>query len=301
MLTFHKFGLLLGVPFFLLAEEIDTLHPTSFYPAEPFIEDCVYQYDAVYSTLTLRHIESESFGYNRGYTTTAGLFFPNPNPCKTIWPFLDLRVHFFNDNEWAANGGMGVRFQPCWSCCTFGANVYMDYRASNRRGFHFTQTGLGFEVLCGCFDFRLNGYVPIHAREVLQRCYFDYPGGFYIKRNKYKGAMRGLDAEVGLYLFRTCDFSLYAGAGPYLFGGSVCDKPFGGAFRAVFEYTRNLSLEGIVTWDNTFGVRVQGQFGIHFTFGCVPCRGICEDILSQPVNRQEIIVLDEFCKWRYNY
>ena len=53
--------------------------------------------------------------------------------------------------------------------------------------------------------------------------------------------------------------------------------------------------------DNVFKARVQGLIGLNFTFGCAPkcCRR--EQIISQPVFRNEIIVLDDFCCWKFNY
>jgi hypothetical protein len=61
--------------------------------------------------LGLRHVEAKGLGYDKGYTTLEGMFFPLKNVCPA-YPFIDLRGHIFNNNEYAANVGLGVRFEP---------------------------------------------------------------------------------------------------------------------------------------------------------------------------------------------
>lgn len=255
----------------------------------------------VCTTFSIRHIESEGVGYRYGYTTGELLYFPFCGP-RSIWPFVDLQVHYFNNNEWAANTGFGFRYLPC--CMPgriWGVNAFFDYRSSCGREVHFTQTGIGLELLGCCWDLRINGYIPIKREHVLQHCDFQYPGGYFVIRDRYQSALTGMSAELGHYFFRTECFKLFAGIGPYYFGGDVCRKPAGGKFRAYLEYTRNFRLEGFVSWDNVYGTRVQGQIALYFPFGCCPKSSSCQDILSQPLYRNEIIVLDEFCRWKFNF
>lgn len=255
----------------------------------------------VCTTFALSHIEGGGVGYNHGYTTGELLYFPLCGP-MCLWPFIDFQVHYLNNDEYAANTGIGVRYVPCCSPCRiWGVNAFFDYRSSCDRALHFTQAGIGLEMLSCCWDIRLNFYYPIKRQYTIQHCDFRYPGGFFIIRDRYQSALRGFNLELGHYFFRTECFKLFAGIGPYYYGGDVCRKPYGFQARGYLEYIRNFRLQGFVSWDRVFGTRVQGEIAIYFPFGCCPERSSCQDILSQPLYRNDMIVLDEFCKWQFNF
>jgi len=275
------------------SDAVESIHEKYYQPSARY-------FDSVNSTLFLRHLGPRGPGYDTGYTTIGGIFFPGGLACNTIWPFVDLRAHYFNDNEWAANAGGGIRYAPCDCCYVFGFNAYFDYRMSNRRRFHYTQAGVGVEILGPCWDIRINGYWPIRDRHTKQKCFFTYPGDFFIKRDKLEGAYRGVDGEIGRYFSYTCCGYVYAGLGPYYYRGE-CNDVTGGRLRIFFDYCRHITLGGIFYYDNRFGFQVQGLIGFHFAIGCAPkcCRK--EESISQPVFRNEIIFLDEFCKWKSNY
>ena len=57
---------------------------------------------------TARHLEPWGIGYERGYSTLEGLFFPYQK--GNFRPLIDTRVHGFTNNEYAANQGVGVRY-----------------------------------------------------------------------------------------------------------------------------------------------------------------------------------------------
>lgn len=260
--------------------------------------ECEPYFDSVNSTITLRRIEPKGLGYKTGYTTLTGLFFPGGLACNTVWPFIDLRAHYFNNREWAANAGLGIRYAPDKSCYVFGVNAFGDFRES--RKFCYFQTGLGLELLGECWDFRVNGYLSIDPKRTVKRCFFTYPGGFFIKQNKFQSAMPGISGEVGRYICRSDCYKFYVSLGPYYYAGDCKDR-IGGRFRTYLEFSRNLILQGMVYYDNKSKFIIQGLIGLYFNFGCAPkcCRR--EQIISQPVYRNEIIVLDEFCKWKFNF
>lgn len=272
-------------------------------------EDCCTDYLSDYccdlewvcSSITLRHIEPGGIGYCKGYTTLEGLFFPVCSPCLK-WPLLDVRLHYFNNNEWAGNIGLGSRIlNPCTNV-VHGFNFFFDFRSSCRGDLWFPQAGIGLERLSPCWDLRINGYLPWASTKTIKRCHFEYPGGFFIDRHKQEVALRGIDLEVGRCLFQMCCFEFYGAIGPYFYGRAHCQKSFvGGRARASLSYSRYLSIEGIATYDQRYKAKFQGSFAITIPLGCCPKRGVCQDILSQRIYRNEIIVLDSFCKWKSNF
>jgi len=311
LINFHQYIPFLLLPILASAQLEETQQHIRDSPQETshFQPTCATKYndpslacfDSVNSTLSLRHVDPGGIGYDHGYTTLAGLFFPGGLACNTVWPFVDLRAHYFNDNEWAASGGLGVRYAPDYTNMVLGVNAFFDYRTSGDWKLHYTQAGVGIEALGECWEFRVNGYLPIKRSNLAQRCDFFYPGDYFIRRDRFRNAMRGLSSELGHYFYRSDCFSLYAGVGPYFYRGRVDNNLSGGRFRVFLEYARWLTLGGIVYHDNVFKTRVQGLIGLNFSFGCAPkcCRR--EQIISQPVFRNEIIALDDFCCWKFNY
>ncbi|MBS0629315.1 MAG: inverse autotransporter beta domain-containing protein [Verrucomicrobia bacterium] len=261
--------------------------------------DCCYL-QRVCSTLTLRHIEPGGIGYSHGYTTIEGLFFPLSNQGKR-WPFIDLRVHYFNNNQWAGNLGLGVRFLSC-ETAVYGVNTYFDFRKWKHHNPFFAQIGFGLERLGPCWDFRLNGYFPIKRDKTEKRCHFTYPGGFFIDMTQHRVANTGFDMEIGRHLFCGDCIRLYSAIGPYYYGKTGGTKAFvGGRLRLFVDISRYLTFEGILTYDSHYKTRVQGGIAIHFPFGCCPEDNCCQDLLSQPIRRNEIIPLQKYCKWCGNF
>lgn len=268
-------------------------------------ETCCFEDDYVvldpYSTLYVRYVGGRGLGFDSGYTTIGGRFFINPNS-GCVFPFVDLRAHYLNENEWAANGGLGFRYSPECSNRIYGINAFFDYRSDCGRSFHPMQGGIGFELL-GCYwDIRINGYLPIKRKKTFERCEFSYPGDFFIFKDREKYALTGFNAEIGHNFFdRCCPFNLYAAIGPYYYGGHVCHQPWGGAFRLAMSYCNYLSFGGGLTHDSIFNTRAYGYLQINIPLGCNPCCENENEMLSQPVWRNELIVTDEFCRWRTNY
>lgn len=263
--------------------------------------DCCCQLERICSTITVRHIEPGGIGYCNGYTTLEGLFFPF---CSTsnVWQFIDLRLHYFNNNEWAGNIGVGSRFfKPCINVA-YEVNAYFDFRTNCHRKFFFPEVGIGWARLSPCWDLRVNGYFPFARTKTVKRCHFDYPGGFFIDRHKHQVALMGCDLEIGKSLIRCNCFEFYGAIGSYFYGRVDCVKSFvGGRARAVLSMTPYFSLEGIATYDRRYKAKFQGSFAINIPFGCCPKEGFCQDLLSQRIRRNEIIVIDNFCKWKTNF
>lgn len=262
-------------------------------------EEC---YDVTYSTLSVSHWFGRGIGYDSGYTSFEALLFPFPC-CEKVAPYLDLRVHYLDDNDWAANGGLGIRFMPDHSNFIYGINGYFDYRSDEGRDIHFTQGGIGLELI-GCrMDLRANGYFPIKKSHTIQKCRFFYGDEYFVFRDRIRHALTGGDVEFGMYLnCRPQCIEFYAAVGGYFYGGDVYVKPVGGRFRFLVTYSDYFSLQGLVTHDNLFKTRFQGEIAIHIPFGCPPPRE-CVRLrnLSRRPFRNEIIPIEEYCCWDFNY
>lgn len=262
-------------------------------PAAPIPSPCI-------ASLAARQIEGGGVGYNRGYSTVEGLFFPLRSS-RYFWPFLDVRAHRFDNNEYAANAGLGFRYNAARQKVIYGFNTYFDYRTDHYHKFHFTQVGAGLEILSRPLDVRLNGYYPLKRWETLKKCVFgDFPDGAFIIRKRVEAAPEGVDFEIGRSLIHGSSSGLYGAVGTYYYGGDVCRHAWGGRYRLHLYLSPYFFIDGIVTHDPIYHVRVQGQVGFKIPLGCASKRNRMQSKLTQPIQRQEIIVLDRYCKWRTN-
>lgn len=251
---------------------------------------------------SVRHIERGGIGYNHGYTTFETFLAPDPNTVS-VMPFLDVRGHLFDNGNGAANVGVGLRSLFCNR--VYGANVYYDYRNTQRR--NYNQVGFGFETLGKRWDFRANGYVPV-GRKI--SCPFNtqfvgFSGHNLILKQQYQFAMAGVNAEVGVYFGRNRFVDFYAAVGPYFFTGTECVKPhvWGGKARLVCRLKEYATLEFSDSYDNMFRNRFQFSFTLTMPFGSGADPRASEDYeaygnadvlpsrMTLPVVRQEIIVV----------
>jgi len=215
--------------------------------------------------LSFRHIEANGIGYNRGYTTAELFLAPMDLWKNTYMPFLDLRAHYFNDNKWAGNAGIGMRFlsgDRIW-----GVNGYYDYRKTKHQ--HYNQVGAGFESLGHVWDFRLNGYLPVGAKS---SHYYDtqfesFQGNSILISHKREFAMKGANGEVGIHCNpNSRNLPVYFAAGPYYLEGKG-KVAWGGQARLRVNLSEYLTLEGNTSYDKVFRWIGQGQVGIHIPFG----------------------------------
>jgi len=249
------------------------------------------------AVLGLKHIENGGVGYNHGYTTMQSRFFFERHHEK-VCSFIDLRYHILNDDTQASNIGVGVRFSPKLKYVC-GLNIYYDFRDKNH---HFHQIGIGAEFIGERFDIRVNGYIPVSNEKILDYCRYDkYLAGYYLERKKIEAPLEGFDLEIGRLLNHpNSNINIYTAAGPYYYGGDVCRKSFGGRIRFNTSFYKFFLIEGIVSFDSIFKTRVQGLIKINIPLGCKTKKRY-KDLFSREVRRHEIIVLDKFCKWKYNY
>jgi hypothetical protein len=216
--------------------------------------------------LRARHIEGKGIGYGQGYTTLEGFFSPL-KPWKEVWrPFIDVRGHFFNNQKWAGNAGLGARYQG--DKRIYGFNGYYDYRKS-RRSYH--QMALGLESLGKIWDFRLNGYLPIGGKKssYFHTRFSSFKDHFLFISRKREYAMKGFNGEVGAHVNRIRNIPLYFTLGPYYLRGQG-KAAWGGQARARLSLFDCVSMEGKVSYDPLFKWIGQGEIGLTFSLGRIP-------------------------------
>lgn len=274
---------------------------TYFNPGHDWPSPCVL-------TPTIRHMSTEGVGYDKGYTTLDQMLFPFQSS-KSFWPFVDFRAHAFDDGEFAANLGIGTRFYCSSWAKVIGFNTFFDYRETPKQS-RFTQMGVGIEILGQCFDLRMNGYLPLRDRKMFCKCRWDYPGGYFIERREYEEAMPGVDLEIGAQLgcmsfsftgCRSSTIEFYGAAGSYYFRKDCNKDIIGGKARFRIELNRRFFVEGIASHDQFFKTRAQVNFGITFPIGCCSKEKNWSRVLAQPVQRNDMIVIDNYCRWKWNY
>ncbi len=118
--------------------------------------------------------------------------------------------------------------------------------------------------------------------------------------------MKGADAEFGFHFGKSKSFDLYAAAGPYYFIGEKDPAAWGGKARIAGIFKDILTLEISDSYDRTFHNKFQGQISLSFSFGpksevkeqgrTCKVANTLNDRMLQPVERQEIIVIDNIRK-----
>lgn len=263
-------------------------------------EECDCLIGKQYQRAVLRHIESGGIGYKDGYTTLEVFLTPDSSHWS-VTPFLDCKGHIFDNGNWAANAGIGLR--TLWKNQVYGINTYYDYRNAGR--FNSNQIGIGFETLGERFEFHVNGYLPIGKKnsKPYGTVFGAFSGNHMLLSQKYQSAMKGFNAELGVHFAKYKFFDFYAAAGPYYFIGEIARSTWGGKARISGTFRNVLTLEISNSYDRTFHNKFQAQVSVGFSFGHTSrekeqCGRICSassalyDRMYQSVERQEIIVVD---------
>lgn len=256
------------------------------------------------SCIGIDHTFGDGIGYCDGYTSVRYLSFPFCMTSKGNWnPFIDLRFHVFDDSQLAGNVGMGFRYMPCFKDYILGFNLFYDYRQSETCGcsFDFHQLGLGIEFLSCPIDIYLNAYIPFDNEKVMCCCLFDdYSDAYYLERKLVQVGFPGVSLEFGRQFCCSPCIDTYISAQGYLFKETLCETAFGGLFRLNTFFKNFLFLEGIISYDPLFETNFQVKIGLNFCWGGKSCDRACCPAY-RPIRRHEIIVLNEFCKWKWNF
>ncbi len=256
--------------------------------------------------LTLSHIEGGGVGYPVGYSQLK-LLFASEYKLDRVLPMIDLRGDYFDNTQYGASLGAGVRYLPEEFCALLGANVYYDFRHSFKG--NYQQLGLGFELIGEHLEFRANGYIPLGPKERRTICvYDDYIGDYYAINTQYEFVAYNFNAEIGA--FTTCqDFLFYVAGGPYFFSGHFNDSTsWGGRLRARVQFLDYVALEGSYSHDSIFHSIFQGEIILSLPFyqfanwkdKKAPCK-ITDRQIYQPVERFDVVPLHRRNCWISNF
>jgi hypothetical protein len=249
--------------------------------------------------ITVSHVAGAGagIGYGTNYSTLEVLFASLYHPDSFV-PMIDLRGHRFDNDTFAANVGLIVRYVPDGGtfCQMLGFNVYYDYR-EGRRG-SYNQVGAGIECLGKRLDFRGNVYCPVSKTSHKLVCTFDkYIGDFfYINRNE-EAVTYGFNAEVGYLIVNSKQFLFYSAIGPYFLSKKWDRQTIGGKFRLQPQYKDYIALDLEMSYDPLFKWVYQTKIIVTLPLYQIPCRknkapcGITNRQIYQPVERFEVIPL----------
>jgi len=269
-----------------------------------------------FAQTSISHTEGKGVGFSNGYTTL-DLFFISSR--RSLYPFIDLRGHGFDNRKVALNTGLGIRWlsPQMW---IFGANLYYDYRQGDHKnfdqvGYGFQQIGLGFEALGPLLDIRMNFYYPVGKKKWnFDQVIFNDAGITPIIIPKKQSTMKGFNVETGATFFKgffchdEIDWSIYGAAGFYYFDQETGGGRWGGELRLKGQLTRYLFIEIEGCYDRSMNFAAQWRIGINiplypWTSNKIGQRYKQKDScpfllpwqlneqLTQPVNRMEIIPL----------
>jgi hypothetical protein len=245
-------------------------------------------------------------GIHEGYGTLGFSAFPEVN-LASYRPFIDVRGHYIQNRQWAANAGIGMRW---WNTCqstVWGANCYYDYR-SVKHG-HFDQIGVGFEWLTNFIEFRLNAYIPWKTSVHAQKKVFDHCIGNYIAiLKKETHASTGFDTELGCNIWERQGFSLYTGVGAYYFSNHTRKNRWGGRIHLLVSWLDRVTIEARINQGRYDNTAVQGVITLAlpleylFKNNCNPsCCSCINALLTKPVQRNDMIVTNKQCCWKTNF
>ncbi len=248
---------------------------------------------------SIRHIEGKGVGYNLGYTSLDLFLAPPPAIPHRFVPFLDTRLHVFDNGKIATNVGLGLRYIS--SSFVYGFNTYYDYRETHRQ--KYNQYSLGFEALGKVWDFRLSGYLPLgNQKSPFYNTKFAYFLGHQIILSQTQEmALKGLNAEAGIHIKKMKDMEFYGAFGPYYFT-KAGKNAIGGRARIAGTFLNHIKAELSTSYDAIFHWVGQGELSLVFPFGPkkkIKYRADCtrslrlKNLALEPPNRFEIIVVDK--------
>jgi Inverse autotransporter, beta-domain len=262
-------------------------------------ENPIYKSCKIYDLkLDFRHSAGSGIGYNKGYTTLDLFYFPR---VQKIAPFVDLRLHMFNDGRFASNIGLGVRSLVS-SKYLFGVNNFFDYRSYKKLDSY--QYGFGIEFLAKSFEFYANGYIPFGKKRLDYSRIFDhFEGRELIVSQKRRASLAHFDLLARYRMYKQYSSHITPGIGCYyLFRRGNSDRRLGTAFGIKGEIKTQLlkyiTIGFDVSYDKIFKTRYQGSFGLTFPLSIKKRKGSkCKTrfsncILQRSVQRDEIIPLE---------
>ncbi len=268
---------------------------------------------ACYATQTCvppaQMVLSHNFGTGVGHKgySSADLFFIGTKENIAFYPFADLRFHVMDDGRFAFNGGLGFRQQVLQENLSVGANLYYDFRKSDK--LDTSQISGQIEFLSKYIDFRLGGYGVISDRKHAgPRRFVNFSGNRVNIRQSTHCAFPLVNAEIGVPLLPDSYQyvkALYLSGGPYcLFGkdvgGAHYPNAWGGTVKLECSVTDYVDLRVEVNHDKIFHTTCQGVIALNIPlYKKTACAGSCSNsnwgdyfkrVLSPPAHNEIIPV-----------
>lgn len=238
-----------------------------------------------------------------------GFIYFCPLKNEQTFAFQDTQFFFLDNRDWCASVGLGIRHHVSQLKGFLGANLYYDYRNVHHHRQTLNRMGVGVEYLANCVEVRANGYFPFGTQfsKSDRSVPIVYPGGFSTSVSRSRISVWGVDAELGVWLWKKNAFGFYVAGGPYVYGNykkTFRKDPFAGGYgRALFSYNSYCNVELRTSYDQVFKGRVEGVFWLQFPIeyfcnsfrlknrACSPC----ENIWSRPVFRHNILATVDCC------
>lgn len=208
-----------------------------------------------------------------------------------IHPLIDIRGFKLERKNWAGSAGLGFRKFNAEERKVYGVNFFYDYRNQKNQSYH--QWGFGLEVLSGCWEFHLNGYMPVGKtdNEISKWCQ-QFDDGFFAIYRKNEFALRGLELTGGGRWCLFDNLALYIAPGFYIYNNNDIGNIQGIQCNADISWNDWLSFRLNASYDSKFKGRVQGIFelNIPLNFGSCPSEcAYCESYLGRPIRRNDMI------------
>ncbi len=247
--------------------------------------------------------------------------------------FVDAREFNLSNKDWAGSLGIGYRY-ACENVCDghyeiYGCNVYYDYRqthfkqdicclencdrlSASSKG-NFNRIGVGAEYLSTCFDFRVNGYIPIVKSTHFGRAiHFDLLGNNFGSYRNSEFLRWGVDGELGKgYSFCNACFNTYLGVGGYYYKHKDLEGLGGVQARFEISWREFITLQFRYSYDPHYSSKYQGQIlvtvPLRTLFNCLCLTEECcepSDVCipwDQRVQRNYVPFVDRGCCWKWNW
>ena len=225
-----------------------------------------------FSRVEIKHREHKGMGYDEGYSTVGVFACPNTNTIGL--PFVDAKLHVFNNAYLASNVGLGCRFSNSEESLVFGMNAYYDFR--NFKSFSSHQGAGGVEFLGRYLSLRLNGYYPFSGKFQEDDIHFrEFQGNSALVQQKIRYALPSADGELGFTLPPPFEqLGLYVGVGGYylfkqkgFFGFQNVGNVPGARARLRASPTQWFSIGVEYTYDKLFKGRINGFASFNIPLG----------------------------------
>ena len=181
----------------------------------------------------------QTMGCSEGYTSLQMMVAPDYSSWNAF-PFLDVRGHYFNNDTYGANFGVGGRYLIDQFPMIAGLNTFYDYREGRYHSFH--QMGLGIELLGKRWSFEANGYFPLGEKKHVLTCKFHYPNNYFEVRRRFESSFSGFNASLDWLAVQSGNFSIYASGGPYFLSGELFPSIWGGQISLQPQYSDYVGL-----------------------------------------------------------